>query len=187
MISIDLSGLELYFIKTFEIIMEISQSVKTASPNLRSSHKFSNGQLNIESGSYRSEISNETDKMSFTLDMAKIEYGQTFQPFDDDQSCLEKFSLTNKKGPSHQVNDSRPKNQDSPNKDACGDKEENFICKYDGRTTTTPETCLDYDKDMTNDKASIESETPAPEAVIKVTTKEYKQILKKFVRYLFLT
>jgi hypothetical protein len=167
--------------------MEISHSVKTASPNLQSSPKLSNGQLNIESGSFRSEVSNETDKMSFTLDMAKIAYGPTSQPFDDDQSCLEKFSFPIKKGPSHWVNDSSTKNKDSPNKDAYGDKNENFICKYDGRRTSTPETCLDYDKDMTNDNASMESETPAPEAVIKVTTKEYKQILKKFVRYAILT
>jgi hypothetical protein len=57
--------------------MEISHSVKTASPNLQSSPELSNGQLNIESGSFRSEVSNETDKMSFTLDMAKIAYGPT--------------------------------------------------------------------------------------------------------------
>jgi hypothetical protein len=167
--------------------MEISHSVKTASPNLHSCPKFSNEQLNIESGSYRSDVSNETDKLSFTLDMAKIAYGPTTQPFDDDQSCLEKFSFPINKGPSHWFHDSSPKNKDSPNKDVCGDKNENFKCKYDGRRSTTSETCLEYDKEITNDNASIESETPAPGAVIKVTTKEYKQILKKFVRYSFLT
>jgi hypothetical protein len=167
--------------------MEISNSVKTASPKLHSNPKFSNEQLNIESGSYRSDVSNETDKLSFTLDMAKIAYGPTSQPFDDDQSCLEKFSFPINKGPSHWVNDSSPKNMDSPNKDVYGEKNENCISKYDGRRITTQETCLDNAKDMTNDNASIESETPAPEAVKKVTTKEYKKILKKFVRYAFLT
>jgi hypothetical protein len=77
--------------------MDTQLSAKTASPKLFAKDNRKIQEMCTELCSYNSMVSNETEKLSFTLDMAKLAYGQTVHSFDFEKSCNANFDLVPEK------------------------------------------------------------------------------------------
>lgn len=79
--------------------MDTQLSAKTASPRLFANDNRQIKEMCTELCSYNSMVSNETEKLSFTLDMAKLAYGQTVHSFDFEKSCDANFDVVPEKRP----------------------------------------------------------------------------------------
>jgi hypothetical protein len=77
--------------------MDTQLSAQTASPRLYAKDNRQIKEMCTEMCSYNSMVSNETEKQSFTLDMAKLAYGKTVYSFDFEKSCDANFDVASEK------------------------------------------------------------------------------------------
>jgi hypothetical protein len=77
--------------------MDTQLSAQTASARLFARDDRQIKEMCTELCSYNSMVSNETEKQSFTLDMAKLAYGKTVYSFDFEKSCDANFDVVPEK------------------------------------------------------------------------------------------
>ena len=160
--------------------MEIALSAKTTTPQLFAAKCEIQENLSIEHKSYGSLLSNDTEKLSFTLDMAKIAYGKTIHLFDLEKSCDANFDLT----PKNKLTRPTTDDQGIP----CCEKD---TSSSEGKIYFGADTKNENSSTQTADKTKSVVPTETPEECLStqnkkapggVSTTQYRGILKKYIQ-----